>query len=192
LSLDAVLGEDYFARTGGEVLCFGAGGSAVAIALHLISKKDPGDRPKRFVVVNRSSGRQVRLRKMIERVSTDIAFEYICSQDAERNDEIMVRMPEGSVVINATGMGKDRPGSPVTDAGLFPINGVAWELNYRGELDFMHQALAQQEARHVTVEDGWLYFLHGWTQVIAQVFHRTIDERLFRRLAEIAASVRYD
>ena len=42
LSLDAIIGEDYFARTGGEVLCFGAGGSAVATLLHLINKKNPG------------------------------------------------------------------------------------------------------------------------------------------------------
>ena len=32
LSLDAVLGRDYFTSTSGDVLCFGAGGSAVAIA----------------------------------------------------------------------------------------------------------------------------------------------------------------
>jgi shikimate 5-dehydrogenase len=190
LSLDAVLGANYFARTGGEVLCFGAGGSAVAIALHLINKPNPGDRPKRFVVVNRSPGRLDRLQKMVESLNTDIAFEYICNQDFKRNDEIMGSMPEGSIVINATGMGKDRPGSPITDAGLFPVNGIAWELNYRGELDFMHQALAQKETRNVTVEDGWLYFLHGWTQVVAQVFHVTIDKDMFDRLADIAAKAR--
>ena len=54
----------------------------------------------------------------------------------------------------------------------------------------MHQALAQQEIRNVTVEDGWLYFLHGWTQVIAQVLHTPIDGELFDRLAEVAATTR--
>jgi shikimate 5-dehydrogenase len=190
LSLDALLGERYFARTGGEVLCFGAGGAAVAIALHLMDKQDAGDRPGRFVVVNRSPGRLDRLREMVERRGTDVACEYVCNEDAERNDEIMGRLPAGSVVINATGMGKDRPGSPVTDAGLFPANGIAWELNYRGELGFMHQALAQKEARNVRVEDGWLYFLHGWTQVMAQVLHVRIDGGMFERLAEVAAEVR--
>jgi shikimate dehydrogenase len=190
LSLDAVLGEDYFARTGGDILCFGAGGSAVAIALHLIDKPTADDRPKRFVVVNRSRPRLDRLQKMVAGLNTYIAFEYIHNQDPKRNDEIMAGMPEGSIVINATGMGKDRPGSPVTDAGLFPANGIAWELNYRGELDFMHQALAQKETRNVTVEDGWLYFLHGWTQVIAQVLHVDIDAETFRRLADLAETVR--
>ena len=186
LSLDAVLAENYFARTGGEILCFGAGGSAVAIALHLINKQNPGDRPKRIGVVNRSQARLDQLKEMVNTQNTDIEFKYILNQDPTRNDEIMAGMPEGSIVINATGMGKDRPGSPITDAGLFPQNGIAWELNYRGELDFMHQALAQKEGRNVTVEDGWLYFLHGWTQVIAQVFHIPIEGELFKRLAEVA------
>ena len=54
-------------------------------------------------------------------------------------------LPPASLVINATGMGKDLPGSPITDRGLFPMRGIAWELNYRGELQFLHQALAQRE-----------------------------------------------
>ncbi len=190
LSLDAVLGENYFARTGGEVLCFGAGGSAVAIALHLINKQNPGDRPRRFVVVNRSQSRLDSLRQMVESLNTTIAFDYILNEEPRRNDALLATMPGGSIVINATGMGKDRPGSPITDAGHFPLGGIAWELNYRGELDFMHQALAQKEARNLTVEDGWLYFLHGWTQVIAQVFHRPIEGELFDRLAAIAPAAR--
>jgi len=50
----------------------------------------------------------------------------------------------------------------------------------------MHQALAQEETRNVKVEDGWLYFLHGWTQVIAQVLHIEVGTELFDRLATIA------
>jgi shikimate dehydrogenase len=190
LSLDAILGPDYFARTGGHVLCFGAGGSAVAISLHLINQEKAADRPRRFVVVNRSTGRLHKLQNMVAGQHTDIDFDYVHNQDPGRNDELMEALPEGSIVINATGMGKDRPGSPVTDAGQFPINGVAWELNYRGELDFMHQALAQKETRGVRVEDGWLYFLHGWTQVIAQVLHIDIEGELFDRLAKVAEGVR--
>jgi len=190
LSLDAILGDSYFGRTGGHLLCFGSGGAVVAIALHLINKEKPGDRPKRIIVVNRSQGRLDRLREMVNSLQTDIIFEYIRNQDPKRSDEIMKDMPEGSIVINGTGMGKDTPGSPITDDGLFPADGVAWELNYRGELGFMHQALAQKHTRSLTVEDGWLYFLHGWTQVIAQVYHTTIDRDTLDHLARIAAEVR--
>ena len=65
-------------------------------------------------------------------------------------------------------MGKDRPGSPLTDDCKFPMHGIVWEFNYRGTLEFMHQAEAQQEARDLKIEDGWTYFIHGWTQVIAR------------------------
>ena len=103
---------------------------------------------------------------------------------------IMSRLPEHSIVINATGMGKDTPGSPITNAGLFPKHGIAWEFNYRGELDFMHQALAQVETRDIKVEDGWLYFVHGWTQVVAQVLHIDLTPEVFGRLEKAAATVR--
>jgi shikimate dehydrogenase len=190
LSLDAIIDPDYFARTGGKVLCFGAGGSAAATALHLINKKNPGDRPKEFVTVNRSQPRIDAMRAMVEQQKSDIKFTFICNQDPKRNDEIMASMPEGSIVINATGMGKDSPGSPITDDGLFPKNGIAWEFNYRGELDFMHQAERQVESRNVFVEDGWLYFVHGWTQVVAQVLHIDLTPELFARLEKVAGMMR--
>jgi shikimate dehydrogenase len=78
----------------------------------------------------------------------------------------------------------------VTDDGLFPRNGVAWEINYRGELDFWHQAKAQEESHGVLVEDGWLYFLHGWTQHIAEVLHIDMEEQTLDKLAKIAEELR--
>ena len=127
---------------------------------------------------------------MVETQKTDIEFEYIHNSDPKVNDRIMAGMPEGTIVINATGMGKDSPGSPITWEGLFPKHGIAWEFNYRGELDFMHQALAQRESRDIFVEDGWLYFVHGWTQVVAQVLHVKLTPELFARLEAAAATVR--
>ena len=190
MSLDAVLGDGYFASTGGQVLNFGAGGSGKAIALHFIEKENPGDRPERMIVVNRSEPRLTALQKMVESLETDIAFEYVLNNDPRKNDEIMAGCPEGTVVINATGLGKDLPGSPVTDDGLFPRSGVAWEINYRGDLDFWHQAKAQEHSQGVRVEDGWLYFLHGWAQHIAEVLHIDIDSATFDELAAIAEELR--
>jgi shikimate 5-dehydrogenase len=190
LSLDAIIGDNYFGETGGEVLCFGAGGSAIATLLHLINKKSAADRPHRFIMVNRSPARLEHAREMVKGLTTDIQVEYIFNADPLKNDQMMKNMPDNSIVINATGMGKDTPGSPITDHGKFPMNGIAWEFNYRGELDFMHQALRQVESRHVKVEDGWLYFVHGWTQVVAQVLHVNLDKPLFDRLNAAANSVR--
>ena len=190
LSLDAIIGKDYFGRTAGEVLCFGAGGSAIATLLHLISKEEKGNRPKRFTFVNRSQGRLDHAKEMVGNLSTDIEVEYIHNADPAVNDRIMENFPPCSVIINATGMGKDTPGSPITWDGKFPMESIAWEFNYRGELDFMHQALAQVESRKVTVEDGWLYFVHGWTQVVAQVLHFDLTPGLFDELNQAASTVR--
>jgi shikimate dehydrogenase len=190
LSLDAILGPAYFGRTGGQVLIFGAGGSAVATVLHLINQRDQADRPQKILLVNRSEGRLLRATNMVSQLNTDIRIEYICNQNPQVNDQTMAALPDGSVVINATGMGKDTPGSPVTDSGIFPLHGVAWEFNYRGELDFLHQAQRQSANRELRVEDGWLYFVHGWTQVVSQVLHVDLTEDLFQRLEALAATAR--
>jgi shikimate 5-dehydrogenase len=189
-SLDAIIEKDYFAKTGGDVLCFGAGGSAIATLLHLINKKDKGDRPKRYTFVNRSQGRLDHAKAMVSGLKTDIAIEYICNSDPIVNDKIMEKFPPYSVIINATGMGKDTPGSPITWDGKFPMNSISWEFNYRGELDYLHQSLAQVESRKVKVEDGWLYFVHGWTQVVSQVLHFDLTPAVFDKLNQAASTVR--
>jgi shikimate 5-dehydrogenase len=189
-SLDHIIGKDYFEKTGGEVLCFGSGGSAIATLLHLINKEDKADRPRKFSFVNRSKGRLVHAREMVESQDTDIEVEYIQNSDPKVNDKLMEALPAKSIVINATGLGKDIPGSPITWEGQFPPEAVAWEFNYRGELDFMHQALAQAEGKKLKVEDGWFYFVQGWTQVVSQVLHFDLTPELFKELDQAASSVK--
>jgi hypothetical protein len=54
----------------------------------------------------------------------------------------------------------------------------------------MHQALAQKEKKNLYVEDGWIYFVHGWTQVIAEVFHIDISGELFDECERVANKIR--
>jgi shikimate 5-dehydrogenase len=190
LAWEAFVEPGHWGHTGGYVMCIGAGGSAVAISVYVAGLPDPTDRPQKFIVINRSQPRLDKLQGIHAKLDTDIAFEYVLNEDPVRNDKIMASLPPGSMVINATGMGKDRPGSPVTDNGLFPKNGLAWELNYRGELDFLHQAEWQAQSRNLTVEDGWVYFLHGWSQVIAEVFHLDLTPELFAELDKAASAIR--
>src|SRR5258708_39825756 len=84
--------------------------------------------------------------------------------------------------IKATGMGKDGPGSPVTNEGVFPMHGIAWELNYRGELGFLHQAEVQRQTRDLRIFDGWRYFVVSWADHIAEVFNRQISPAQFGQL----------
>ena len=61
-----------------------------------------------------------------------------------------------------------------------------WEINYRGDLLFYRQAMDQAKEQNLRVEDGWIYFIHGWTQVIAEVFHIQIEGEMLNKLSEIA------
>ena len=189
-SLDSILPPGYFGETGAHVLCLGSGGAAVATTLHLINKMDAADRPEKIIVVDIAQGRIDHLRELADKYDTDIAIRSIVNADPKRNDQLMADLPDHSLVINATGMGKDRPGSPITDDGRFPRNGIAWEFNYRGDLDFMHQARRQADKRGLRVEDGWVYFLHGWSQVVYEVLDIDPTPDLFGKLDEAASQVR--
>jgi shikimate 5-dehydrogenase len=192
LALDAFVPRGHWSETGADVVSMGAGGSTIAISWYL-SRADRGtDRPGTVIVTDRSRPRLDHLRAIHETLDTDTRFAYVVAETPDRNDEAVGRVPPGSLVVNATGLGKDAPGSPLTDAARFPERGLVWELNYRGDLVFLDQARRQAEERELHVEDGWTYFLHGWTQVIGEVFHVTIPTRgpRFQRLSDLARSTR--
>lgn len=186
LALQTFVPKSYW-QNGAHVLCFGAGGAAVSISLYFASQLEKFDKPEKFIVTDISKERLEHLQHIHSQLETTMKLEYILNGDANRNDELMSTLPEGSLVINATGMGKDRPGSPINDTAHFPKNGLAWELNYRGELDFLKQARAQEDLGNLHIEDGWIYFLHGWTQVMAEIFDFQLTPELFRTLDNVAS-----
>ena len=167
-ALDAILPPDHWATTGAEAFVLGAGGSSTAITCHLIEQSIG---PERIVISNRSAGRLDAIRSVHEQIGCPIPIEYHHTPTAEDNDALLNEMKPGSLVINATGLGKDAPGSPITSAAQFPPGAIAWDFNYRGDLMFLDQARAQQKQRELKIEDGWIYFIHGWLGVIADVFN---------------------
>ena len=189
-ALQTILGPHYWGRSDGHVLCLGAGGAGTAITVNLLTQADLQDRPQRLIVVNDHQYGLDRLRSIVAQIDYSVEIEYVLNADPHRNDALLATLPKGSLVINATGMGKDRPGSPVTDEGLFPLHSVAWDLNYRGELDFLRQAKAQAQRRHVQVHDGWDYFLVSWADHIAEIFHLTITLHLLAQLLAKAEEMR--
>jgi shikimate 5-dehydrogenase len=192
LALDAFLPPGYWSAHTPDVFLIGAGGSAIAIDWYLSRPERGSNRPRRVVVSNRSPGRLEKLRKFHDHSATDVLLETVLAPQPTDNDAVLTTLPSYSVVINATGLGKDAPGSPLTDDAAFPLHSIAWDLNYRGDLIFLEQARKQQEKRSLRVEDGWIYFIHGWTQVISEVFHIEIPTSgpEFDQLANIAAAAR--
>jgi shikimate dehydrogenase len=186
-TLERLLAPRHFGDGSGHVLCMGAGGSGTAIALYLVARRANGDHPDRLVVTDRSAERLERLRTTLARVEHATTVELA---GADRHEEVLESLPPRSLVVNATGMGKDVPGSPLDDGARFPAQAVVWELNYRGELDFLRQARAQEAERGLTIEDGWTYFINGWSSVIEEVFQRRISAADLDRLAAEAAFAR--
>lgn len=170
LALDSFLPPRHFARTRAEVLAMGAGGSTIAMTWHLTQPSRKSNLPSRVIVSDRDPARLKDIRRIHAAAPPAVPTDYVLAETNETNDRLLGSLRPGSLAINATGLGKDRPGSPLTDAAVFPEHGIAWDLNYRGDLVFLRQARGQQVARSLQVEDGWTYFIHGWTQAIAEVF----------------------
>jgi shikimate 5-dehydrogenase len=185
LALEEVLADDHFAE-GGQALCLGAGGAGTAIGWYLGRRQDA---PLRMTFVDTERARLDHLERVLAVHAPQVELRTLTAARADLAAELAA-LPPGSLVVNATGLGKDRPGSPLPDSARFPERAVVWELNYRGSLEFLAQARAQQAARDLTVVDGWRYFIHGWSQVIADVFQLPMGPARVAELAEAAESVR--
>ena len=192
LAIDEMLPEEQWSRRDRTVFLMGAGGSAIAMTWHL-TRAGRGDRvPREIVVSNPTAPRLHALRDIYRTYDTDVPLRTVVIDQDEGNDQLLATMPPGTFVVNATGLGKDAPGSPLSDAAVFPPKAVAWDLNYRGDLTFLDQAHATAAQAGIRVIDGWHYFIHGWTSVIAEVFDREIPPSgaVLERLASIAAATR--
>jgi shikimate 5-dehydrogenase len=186
LSLEHFVPKNFWKDHNGEVLLLGAGGSALAMSLYFAQERHGDNVPKKIIIANRSTPRLESAKEHLAGISDRVHIEYKHGPDPKNNDEFVSQLPPYSLIVNATGLGKDAPGSPTTNAVEYPMNSLSWEINYRGDLIFMDQAIAQKEAKNLTIEDGWVYFIHGWTQVISEVFHIPIEGELLEKLSEIA------
>ena len=150
-------------------LIIGAGGAGVALALYL-SRKHP---EIHVTLTDTAADRTAHVAQVTP---------YRCVP-TDSPDALLAALPSGSLIVNATGMGKDRPGCPTSPATRFPGDALAWDFNYRGDLQFLHHASAQGSQ----AIDGWEYFLHGWSQIMAKVLGFELTAERFRAMS-VAAS----
>ena len=192
LAYEAFIPKDHWKKKGGEICIMGAGGASLALTTYFMEKLEQEFWPSKIYIANRSTTRLETMKIIHQKINPGIPVEYFHCPKPEDNDKIVNRLKPHSLVINGTGAGKDFPGSPITDAAQFPQNGFAWDYNFRGDLIFLKQARAQQKDKNLHVEDGWVYFLHGWQRVIAEVFHLDIPTSgpKFEELSRIAMEVK--
>lgn len=188
LALEHFVPADYWTDYDGDVLLMGAGGSSLAMSLYFSQEKFGDNVPKHIILANRSTPRLEAAKKILSGLNPKIQFDFVHNPTPADNDRTLASLKPHSLIVNATGLGKDGPGSPLTDNCVFPEDSLVWEINYRGDLLFKRQAESQAESRRLHIEDGWIYFIHGWTQVISEVFHLPIDSELIEKLSEIALS----
>ena len=169
--------------TGDQVTCLGAGGTAVALGWHLLSRPDP---PARLLFADRSDEAAGHLRRVLGALASaaGVAVDVVLGDGPW--DRLLADSPPRTLVVNATGLGKDRPGSPVSAAARFPSDAVVWDLNYRGDLALLRTA----ERVGARTHDGWDLFCHGWAAALTAVLDLPDHPARGDRFATLAAHLR--
>jgi shikimate 5-dehydrogenase len=192
LALDAIVPQGHWAGGDARAVVLGAGGAGTALAWCLVREELGGDRPDALVVTDTDGARLEHLARIARRVGSDVPLELVRVSSTDETDAVLASQPAGSLVVNATGLGKDLPGSPIGEDALLPQRAIAWDLNYRGDLRFLDTALRQAGERDIRVEDGWTYFVHGWLQAVKEVFGIDVPTSgpEFDRLSDLARDAR--
>lgn len=175
-----------------RVLCLGAGGAGTAIGLGFATRTRSVDVPPHFLIVDREQSRvdhAVRvIREAVRTSGASMAVEGRVVPEPRDGDALVAALSPHSLVINATGMGKDTGGSPVTASVRFPDQGLVWELNYRGERLFLQYAEIVIQSRRLVVVDGWDYFAVSWIEHLARIYGVSLTPD--RRREIIAGTIR--
>lgn len=192
MALERFLPDHHFSKSGAEALILGAGGSSLALVWYFLKGNRTDNCPSKIHIANRSQGRLDNLIRTAELWGAKGHVIPYLTSEPRQADQIMADLPIASIVVNATGLGKDGPGSPLTDQTSFPERGIIWEFNYRGELKFLQQAKRQRDDKCLSIEDGWDYFVLGWSQIIGDVFDLEVPVAgsLFDELSEQAKKLR--
>lgn len=200
-SLDIVLDTTGTAEPQPErpFVCIGAGGSAIALMLAMgldipatISSGAPqrpaADRARgHLTILGRREAALEEIAEVRDRAGIDPAqVQLELARTPEEISAVTAASAPGTVIANATGLGKFEPGSPVAGSDAFPAEVLAWDFNYRGPLTFLEQA---READAET-EDGWDYFLAGWAAGLAAVSGVELTPELFDRFREVSGEFR--
>lgn len=188
-ALESFLPRDYWAiNRDAQVFIMGTGGSGIALSIYLMQRAHGNNIPSKIVLADRERSRLEHCRSVHRQVGLTTEVKYVHADSDNKNDYVLEKLPEGSLVVNATGAGKDRPGGPVSYGVKFPKNSYVWDFNYRGSLEFLHNAEKQKNERRLHIEDGWTYFICGWALVIGEVFNIEMSRKNIENLCRIASS----
>ena len=197
LALSPILDQLPGGRPQHHVLCLGAGGAATALLLALTVNipiatatgqlRPHSNPPAHLAFADIDPTALHNLQEVAGHcptTPTEITYHPLASTTDVAH--LAENLPAQSLIINATGLGKDKPGTPLPSDTRFPDHALAWDLNYRGDLTFLHQARSQG----VPTIDGWDYFLAGWCAALTTIAGRSFTNGLLNAFAETARPLR--
>ncbi len=167
----------------GSAIVMGGGGAGLAAAWNLAVQGIGGSR--RVVLVEADPARLETVRNVTGSWPTRCPLSAVSS---EKVGGLLESAGRGCLVVNATGLGKDRPGSPLPAGILFPAESIIWEFNYRGSLDFWREANRQAAGSGLSVHDGFEYFASGWSVVMSRVAGCAWTPDVYSRFLQIATA----
>ena len=161
-----------------RAVILGAGGAGLSLAYGLCD--GPPEIAARSIVMTDVDPARVDAARAVAsrwRRSTALVVDHA---RAGANDSLIRGAPEGTLIVNASGVGKDRPGSPLAADVLLPRQSIYWDFNYRGTLELLRSARAQADERDLLVADGADYLVRGWLEALCFVLGRAPTEPLLR------------
>lgn len=171
-ALREIVPANHWAISGGQLLILGAGGTAAALISAMFDQSGAGSiGPSAVHLIDLVPSRAERLAEHLGRLSRDTA---VSVERVKEASSVLTRLPSGSLVVNASGVGKDVSGSPVPLPAPWPDRVIFWEINYRGELPLLKDATHQAPARGLAVHDGWKLFVAGWSEALAAILNRRL------------------
>ncbi len=185
-ALAEIIAPSHWAETDGEILAFGAGATTTALMVHLYALSDGVGAPSVVSLVDVRAERAAALRTSLARWRPGLQVRTPSPKDAIA---VLRDLLPGSLIVNATGLGKDRPGSPLPCPAPWPREALVWDLNYRGELRFLEDARHVASGLGLRVHDGWRLFLYGWSEALGCILARPLSQLEFAALDHAASCV---
>ena len=174
-------------RGGSALVLFGAGGAATALLAAMFGSGTRMAPPDRVVVFDIDARRLEIARSLMRYLAPTVPLElHLASSERGADATDFSSIAPGSLLVNATGLGKDRAGSPLGLPAAWPTEAIVWDLNYRGELSFLRDAQAQAAKRRLSVWDGWPLFIRGWSEALERLRGTSMTDHELAAMRSVA------
>lgn len=180
-----ILDDQRWRNSSRRAVILGGGGAGLAAAWNLAVRGVGG--ASSVVIVESNNERREDIHSLVKAWPLNVSLS-VASPDNQFSDHIITDKESAALVINATGLGKDRSGSPIRSANVFPDNCIIWDFNYRGSLEFMALARTVSVEKDLRLYDGFSYFVSGWSTVMCKVARKPWSKQVFDQFLSIASN----